>query len=340
MSRLNGKQVTLLDVAQASGVSYQTVSRVVNNHPHVAAGTRERVINQIGKLGYQPNKAARSLVTNRSNTIGIVSFGGTHYGPAQTMVNIERMIRRRGYALITTSLETMTFEALREGVQGLKHHQVDGLVLMTPIRNVDLEQAKALCGDTPFVMLDIELGKRLPSVIFDQKEGARLAAQHLIDKGHRAIAELHGPLDWVDAKLRHDGFVETLKHADLSPVDTVGGDWSSQSGFDALLNLLERDQGFSAIFSHNDQMALGALRALRERGLRVPDEVSIIGFDNIPESAFFEPPLTTIEQDFAALGEQSVDYLVGLMGDERPPSHQRVLYPSLIERLSVADRRQ
>lgn len=335
MSKSNGRQVTLLDVAEASGVSYQTVSRVVNNHPHVAEATRERVMHHVGRLGYRPNKAARSLVTNRSNTIGIVSFGATHYGPAQTVMNIERMIRRRGYALITTSVEAMTFDALRQGVRNLKLHQVDGIVLMTPIREVELERATALCGETPFVMLDIELGKALPSVVIDQKQGARLAVQHLINRGHRHIAELHGPLDWVDAKLRHDGFLETLKLADLMPAATAGGNWSAQSGFDAALRLMQH-QPFSAVFSHNDQMALGALRALHEHGLRVPEDVSLVGFDNIPESAFFGPPLTTVQQDFAALGEQSVDYLIGLMSNEHPPLHQRVLYPSLIERQSVA----
>ena len=335
MLKANGKQVTLLDVAAASGVSYQTVSRVVNRHPHVADATRKRVLHQVDKLGYRPNKAARSLVTNRSNTLGIVGFGGGHYGPAQTVVNIERIVRRRGYALITTSTETMTFEALRQGVRDLKLHQVDGLVLMTPIRAVELERATALCGETPFVMLDIELGKALPSVVIDQKQGARLAVQHLVDRGHRRIAELHGPLDWVDAKLRHDGFLETLKLADVTPAATAAGDWSAQSGFDAAKRLLA-GAPFSALFSHNDQMALGALRALREHGLRVPEDVSVVGFDNIPESAFFGPPLTTVQQDFAALGEQSVDYLIGLMSDERPPLHQRVLYPSLVERQSVA----
>ncbi len=338
MSRSNGKQVTLVDVAAASGVSHQTVSRVVNQHPHVAEATRERVMRQVSKLGYQPNKAARSLVTNRSNAIGVVSFGATHYGPAQTIVNIERMIRRRGYALITTSIEGMSFGALRQGISNLKLHQVDGIVLMTPICEVELERAAELCDETPFVMLDIELGKSLPSVVIDQKQGARLATQHLIDKGHRHIAELHGPLDWVDAKLRHDGFLETLKLADLTPAATADGDWSAESGFKAALHLLE-GQPFSAVFSHNDQMALGALRALHTRGFRIPEDISVVGFDNIPESAFFEPPLTTVQQDFAALGEQSVDYLVGLMSKARPPLHQRVLYPTLVERQSVVLKR-
>lgn len=334
----NGKQATLFDVAEASGVSYQTVSRVVNQHPHVAAKTRERVLHHVAKLGYRPNKAARSLVTNRSNTIGIVSFGAAHYGPTQTIVNIERMIRQRGYALLTSSVETMTFAALRESVQRLHHHQVDGLILMTPIGNVDLAKAKVLCGGTPFVMLDIELGKELPSVVFDQQQSARLAAQHLLGKGHRDVAELHGPLEWVAARSRHDGFLETLGAAGLAPAATLGGDWSPKSGYEAVQSWLGRGKTFSAIFSHNDQMALGALRALREHGLRVPEDVSIVGCDNTPESVFFEPPLTTVEQNFVGLGEQSVDYLIGLMKDPATPAHQRVLYSKLIERQSVAEK--
>lgn len=330
------KPVTLHDVAKAAGVSFQTVSRVINQHPHVAKETRERVIYFVEKLGYHPNRAARNLVTNRFNTIGIVSFGAMHYGPAQMMINIERSLRKRGYTLTSTSIEDLSLEALDTAVRELLQHQVDGLVLITPIHSVEYEHISSLTRGVPFVLVDIELGKDLPSVVIDQQHGAHLAAQHLLSLGHRYIAEIHGPLDWVDARSRHTSFLRTLRESGVEPVVSVGGDWSVGSGYAAMHLILHAHRQPTAVFVHNDQMALGAMRAIREKHLRIPTDISLVGVDNIPESAFFEPPLTTVHQDFASLGNQSVDYLVHLMREPTLAVHQRVLKPKLIKRESTA----
>ena len=335
MATSTDKQITLSDVARASGVSNQTVSRVVNSHPHVAENTRERVLSSIKKLGYRPNRAARSLVTRNSNTVGIISFGTTYYGPAQTFAKIEKAVRASGYGLTFYSIDELTREQLRTAINTLADHQVDGIVMAAPFIELDPTEILGLCGDVPVVMIDVPKGAYVPSVVVDQVAGSRLATQHLIDLGHRDVAEISGPLSWHDAALRHEAWQTTLQAAGLSPGPSAEGDWSAAGGYRAAEQLLASDERFSALVAANDQTALGAARALRARGLLIPENVSVIGFDDIPEAAFFEPPLTTISQDFTALGQQSVDYLLSLIREPETPVHQRVLYPTLVERRSV-----
>lgn len=330
------KSVTLHDVARAAGVSYGTVSRVLNRHPHVAPDTRSRVLDTIDELGYRPNRAARSLVTSRTNTVGIVSFGTRHYGPSQMVANIERALRRRGYALTIASIDAVTVEELRRAVGELLHNQVDGIVMITPIRGLGAEAIDRLAGATPFVMVDVELGSELPSIVIDQRAGAECAVDHLVSLGHEHIAQLHGPADWVDAHARGLGFRAALRRAGLRPAGTVEGDWSAASGHRAVHQLLSGPERPTGLFVHNDQMALGALHALREAGLRVPQDVSVVGYDDVPEASFYAPPLTTVRQDFAALGSESVDYLGRLLSDRKTPVHQRVLHPELRIRASTA----
>lgn len=330
------KTTTLHDVARAAGVSYGTVSRVLNQHPHVAPGTRARVLDTIEALDYRPNRAARSLVTSRTNTIGIVSFGARYYGPSQMMSNIERALRERGYALTIASIDAVTEAELRRAAGELLHYQVDGIVMITPIRGLGAEAIGRLTGATPFVMVDVDLGSDLPSIVIDQGAGAELAVDHLVALGHRAIAQLHGPADWVDAHARGLGFEAALRRAGLRPLATVEGDWSAASGYRAARELLAGQALPSALFAHNDQMALGALHALREAGLRVPRDVSVVGYDDVPEASFYAPPLTTVRQDFSALGSESVDYLGRLLADRTTPVHQRVLHPELRVRASTA----
>jgi DNA-binding LacI/PurR family transcriptional regulator len=335
MKQSRASSITMNDVAEDAGVSYQTVSRVINGQPHVARATRERVIASIRKLDYRPNLMARGLVTRRSNTIGIVSFGSTFYGPAQMVANIDRSIQERGYRFTPTTITEMTFAQLHRAVQELRDRSVDGLVMIAPILDIDLERIRTLCAGIPFVMIDIELGARLPSAVIDQRHGGRLATEHLLALGHRALAEISGPLDWCDAKLRHDGWLAALRDAGIQPGTSIESDWSAAGGYRAASELVARGSSFSGLVVGNDQMALGAIRALREHGLRIPEDVSVVGFDNIPEAAYFEPPLTTVLQDFNALGMQSAEYLIALIENPNTPVHQRVLYPELVIRGST-----
>jgi len=335
MARFRPKNVTLHDVAEQAQVSYQTVSRVINNHPHVSKETRHRVLQVIEELGYRPNRAARSLVTQRSCTLGVISFGTDHYGPAQMTANVERHARARGYNLVLSNIETATAQTIKTAVDGLSGQLVDGLVLITPVLGLSYDELNTLCAGIPFVQIDTELGAHIPSVVIDQRYGSQLATQHLIDLRHRNICEIRGPQTWFSAIARHEGWLSTLQAAGIPPLASVEGNWTAASGYMATCELLKQGISFSALVVGNDQMALGAMRALREHGLRVPDDVSVVGFDDIPEAPFFEPPLTTIRQDFAALGEQSVEYLIALINNTDTPLHQRVLYPHLVERLST-----
>jgi DNA-binding LacI/PurR family transcriptional regulator len=338
MSSTIEKTVTLNDVAEASGVSYQTVSRVINQHPHVAKETRERVQDFISKLGYRPNRLARSLVTKRSNTIGVMSYGTSYFGPSQMLSNIDQVLRSRGYSLTFYSLEDMTLAAWQKALDYLSSHLVDGVIIIAPMIGLDVAQLSALRQDIPIVMTDVQKDARIPSVVMDQREGSRLAAQHLIDLGHRKIAEISGPRTWYDGMLRHESFVLTLQRSGLEPVVSLEGDWTAQSGYAKAKQLLKSGHTFTALITGNDQMALGAMRALREGGLKIPEDVSVVGFDDIPEASFFEPPLTTVRQDFNAMGQQSVEYLLDLLDQPETSVHQRVLYPSLVVRSSTQRR--
>lgn len=331
----DSKRVTLQDVARAAGVSSQTVSRVVNNHRYVSEETRRRVEQAIRKLNYRPNYAARSLATRRSSTLGILSIDINFYGPAQMVTHIEATAKKRGYNVNLTMVSEMSTGEIYDAIESLGNRSVDGLLFIMPVLGVGHADLQEICCDVPFVQIDIELGAHVPSVVIDQRYGSQLVTQHLIDRGHRAISEISGPLNWYGAQARHESWYETLRRAGLEPGPSVQGNWTAQGGYEAAHKLLDTGTPFSALVVGNDQMALGAMRALRERGRRIPDDVSVVGFDDVPEACYFEPPLTTVRQNFAALGEQSVEYLVALIDNPNTPLHQRVLYPQLIERQST-----
>jgi DNA-binding LacI/PurR family transcriptional regulator len=335
MPNIRSKRITLYDVARQAGVSYQTVSRVINNHPHVAEDTRRRIVAIIGSLGYRPSRAARSLATQRSHTLGIVSFGAAYYGPAQMMLNAERAAKARDYSLRLSSIAAVTLEEVREAIGGLRDQLVDGIVMIMPTQGISYHHLAEACGEIPFVQTDTMAAPQIPSVVIDQYAGSRLATEYLLGLGHRALCHISGPLHWFSAAARHDSWRLTLESAGISPGPHVEGDWTAASGYAAARCLLANGAQFTALVVGNDQMALGAIRALSESGRRVPEDVSVVGFDDIPEAAYFEPPLSTVRQDFAALGEQSVDYLIALIDEPTTPRQQQVLQPGFIARSSA-----
>lgn len=329
------RRITLNDVARLSGVSYQTVSRVINSHPYVAQETRERVLAAIKKLDYHPNRAAKSLVTRRSHTIAIIAFGMAYYGPLQMLLNIESAAKAAGYDLIFSTVSEMSVQSFRDAIERLAGWHVDGIVAITPVCGCNTDELYVACGSTPLVLIDTCLGQHVPSVVIDQGYGSRLITRHVIELGHTAIAELSGPLNWYGAEARHSAWLQTMQEAGLTPGPSVAGDWSAHSGYEGALALLKTGVRFSALVVGNDQMALGAVRALREHGLRVPEDVSITGYDNLPEAAYFNPPLTTIWQDFSIVGQRSVEMLIDRIADPAAPAEQRVIYPRLIIREST-----
>ena len=329
------KAPTLKDVAARSDVSYQTVSRVVNGSLHVNPATRARVIEAVEALRYRPNNAARHLVSRLSKIIGCVS-SITFYGPARIMVSVEMTAKKHGYNVMFSELPEVNLEEVRRAIDELCARQVDGIVFLIPLQ-LEMDFIRNICQEVPFIAIDVDLGSGLPTVMVDQERGSRLAIQHITDLGHRKIAFICGPSQWRAAKLRTRGWMKALQRARLSPGPMLEGDWSAKSGYFAALELIRHHRGdFTALVTANDHMALGALRAFHENGIEVPDEISVIGYDGMPESEFYQPPLSTIYQDFAALGEVSVESLLRMINRPDTLPRRFILKPVLIARRSTA----
>jgi DNA-binding LacI/PurR family transcriptional regulator len=327
---------TLEDVAARCGVSYQTVSRVVNGSPLVAAGTRARVLKAISKLNYRPNLAARRLATRHSNLIGMIATHMTYYGPAQVMVSIEETARRQGYNLIFSGVEHPGKAELLAAIDDLFEQQVDGLVIGVRFDRW-ISEVRDHCRGVPFVTAGNRIDKEIPAVVVDQFHGIGLATQHLLELGHQRIACISGPPDWPAAKERYRAWQSTIQKAGLSLGPHVQGDWSPDSGFATATRLLrENPNAFTAIVACNDHMALGALRALHAHQVSIPGQISIVGYDDLPESRFFEPPLTTVHHDFVAEGAYCVNTLLRMINRQSVDTTLQVLRPELVVRESTA----
>lgn len=320
------------DVAKLAGVSYQTVSRVLNDSPNIRPSTKDRVLQVINELGYQPNQAARALVTNRSRTIGILSSETAHYGPATSVHAIEVAARQSGYRVMITNT-TSDYESIRNALDFLRQQAVEAIVIIAP--QVRVFDAIDDIGMTiPFVTLDSTQRDRNHSMSVDQFAGGRLATRHLINLGHTEIEHLAGPRDWIEADARMQGFLHEINDADLTTRPPILGDWTAAFGHHAGRELL-RHPDFTAVFCANDQMALGLIHALHDEGVRVPQDVSVVGFDDIPESAHFWPPLTTVRQDFAEIGRRSLEIILDEIRGIRGVGRDQIA-PELVLRGSTA----
>jgi DNA-binding LacI/PurR family transcriptional regulator len=313
------------DVARLAGVSHQTVSRVLNAHPHVSAETRERVIVAMRQLNYRPNAFARGLVTNRSRRIGVMSFDSRMFGPGSTLRAIEHAARAAGYGVAVVGTTDLSVGDINDAVESLDAQSVDGIIVIAPTQAA-VRALGTLPQGLPIVALEAEYRPELPVVSIDQFEGARLATRHLLDLGHETVWHVGGPADWREALLRVDGWRATLADASKRTPPLLQGDWSPRSGYAA---------GFAA----NDQMALGVIHALAQAGRRVPEDVSIVGFDDIPEAEFFLPGLTTVRQDFDEVGRLGLDLLVRILDDSATEHRERpTIAPELIVRASTTPR--
>lgn len=334
MANTNGRRLPRLnDVAALAGVSHQTVSRVVNNHPNVSKATRERVEAAISELGYRRNTAARSLVTRRSQTVGVLGSELSQYGPANTILGVEQAARNAGYFVSIAALKTVNRDTISDALRHFQDQSVDGVVVVVP-HSETLSALDEMDLDVPVVTVGSLGNEKISGAMVDQKRGAELAVRHLIDQGHTRIAHVSGPLDWIDGAARADGWSQTLRAAGLEDDLLVHGDWSAGSGYQ-IGRQLAMERSATAIFVGNDQMALGLLRAFSEAGINVPGDVSVIGFDDTPEAAYFVPPLTTIRQDFEELGRRCVDAMVGEI-EQGAPVSGIVVTPELVVRGSTA----
>ncbi|MFD7691665.1 LacI family DNA-binding transcriptional regulator, partial [Streptomyces sp. NPDC059781] len=291
---------SMADVARLAGVSSQTVSRVSNGYPGVTEETRRQVLAAMKELGYRPNSAARALKRGEFRTIGVITFTLSTTGNVRTLEAIATSAAREGYAVTLLPVAVPTQDEVRGAFSRLEELAVDAVIVIMEVHLLDAATV-TLPPHVQVVVVDSDAGDHYTVVDTDQAGGTRAAVQHLLGLGHRTVWHLGGPGDSFAAQRRTDAWRAALTEAGRVPPPLVRGDWSAESGYRAGLELAARDE-CTAVFAANDQMALGLLRALHERGRRVPEDVSVIGFDDIPEASSFLPPLTTLHQDFAEVG--------------------------------------
>jgi LacI family transcriptional regulator len=316
------KRLTITEVAAAAGVSTQTVSRVLNSRPDVAPETLERVRQVIRETGYAPNMLARSLTQGRSHVLGVVAYGLDYFGPSRVLTAIERQAAEYGYAImLNLVLEPETASAV-DLLAGLSARQVDGIIWAIP----EMGGNRAWLGTAvpellvPVILVGGMAGRPyLPSIAIDNAAIGCLATEHLLSGGSRKIGIITGPPTWWEAQRRLAGWRQTLvahgREVDESLV--VEGDWTVSSGEQAMYRLLNICPEIDAVFASNDQMALGVIHAAHRLGRRVPEELSVVGVDNIAEASHLWPPLTTVHQPLGDAGELAVKELDELITRSR-----------------------
>ncbi len=323
----------ITDVAALAEVSYQTVSRVLNNQPNVRESTRARVLAAIEQLGYRPNNAARSLVTGRSQTLGVLALDVADWSGLTALYGIERTARAAGYFVSIASLDSVDRVSVRRAVDRLAEQGMAGLLVIAPVEEAG-DALTVLPPDLPVVAIEGDPQAPVASVTVDQTSGARSATEHLLELGHEIVFHVAGPLDWMQTQHRISGWKAALESAGAEVTMPLAGDWSARSGYEAG-GILARIPELTAVFVGNDQMALGVLLALSERGLSVPGDVSVVGFDDIPEAAYFSPPLTTVHQDFQEAGREGLELLLDQIESGSPNPERRVIKSELVVRSST-----
>jgi DNA-binding LacI/PurR family transcriptional regulator len=326
----------MADVARRAGVSHQTVSRVLNGHPNVSQQTRDGVLAAIRDLGYRPNAAARALVTGKANVLGVISLDTTLYGPASMLYGIEKALHPE-YFVAVASLPSFDHATLGEAVNRFAGQAVPGIIVIAP-EATGVASLRDLAAPVPVVVVGSGDYGGLSSVSIANRAGARRATRHLLDLGHRTVFHIAGPDGWPEATERVTGWREALADAGAPEPELPRGDWSARSGYELGIHLAARPE-VTAVLCGNDQMALGFLRAAAEKGRRVPGDVSVVGFDDIPEAAYYCPPLTTVRQDFSTLGVLALRTLMSLVADGAQPAAPVTvppLEPDLIVRASSA----
>lgn len=327
----------MADVARLAGVSHQTVSRVVNGQTNLRPETRERVLRAIDQLGYRPNTAARSLVTRRSGTIGVIGSRSGFWGPSTVHRAIQAAGRDAGYFVSSVNVQMLTRDEFVDAMDHLRDQHVEGIVLIAANDDaVDAARVHAGRG-VPVVVVEGDQAKAEWTVGVDQVAGAAAGTRHLLELGHERILHLSGPASWAEARARLAGYRNAMYDAGLPPLLHIEGDWSARSGFEAGRQIAERDD-VTGVFCANDQMALGLLRSLCEAGRSVPDDISVVGFDDIPEAAYLIPPLTTVRQDFDAVGRRAIQILRSAIDAEGAP--ERLIEPELVVRASTTAPRE
>jgi LacI family transcriptional regulator len=338
------KKPTIYEVAKEAGVSRQTVSRVLNDRPDVSPETRKRVKEIIEKLDYQPSAIARSLSLKKTYTFGVVTAGLKYLGPSRTLSGITREADELGYGLLLKELASFGTNNVSPLLQWFQSHHVDGIIWAVPEIGDNRNWLEKLPAEVniPIIFLTMETIDGISIVAIDNYSGGRMATEHLLSLGRKNIGHISGPLDWWEARERKRGWEDALSATGIQPNDQmwIEGNWSSKSSKLAIRELLDKYLGMDAIFVGNDQMALSVLQTAWEVGIKVPDDLAVIGFDGIPEAEFYSPPLSTIYQNQDEVGRTAVQELIRLV-DERLDDEQEIMprqitiQPELIVRQST-----
>jgi DNA-binding LacI/PurR family transcriptional regulator len=330
----SAREPAMVDVARLAGVSHQTVSRVLNNHPNVRLETARRVRAAIAELNYRPNRAARALVTGRSQLLGVVALNTSLFGPASLLTAFEGAAAAAGFAVSVGNVANLDRASISAVVERHLGQRVAGIVVIAPVASA-ADALDHLTTDVPFVTIDGDPERNRAGVTVNQALGAHLATRYLLERGHSTVWHVTGPLEWFDAALRVRGWEQTLRDAGAEVPPVLPADWSAASGY-RVGQTIARIPEVTAVFAANDHLALGILRALHEHGKRVPEDLSLVGFDDVPEAGYFIPPLTTVRPDFHAVARHALELLLAQIEAGVPSTAQMMLPPTLIERRSVA----
>jgi LacI family transcriptional regulator len=335
---VNARPPTIRDVAARAGVSHQTVSRVINDSPRVTEATRDRVLTAIRDLAFVPSPMARGLLSNQTRSIGVVADDISDHFFARMVAGAEAEARRRGYYLMIGSVEPDDDEG--GYLRLMLERRVEALILARPSAPLGADDLRAARGaGIPLVAVGTSALAGVPLVDVDNRRGGFEATQHLLEHGHRRIATIVGPPAWPSAAARLDGYRLALGEAgvedDPELVEHAAG-WDLESGVAAATRLLDRDADFTALFAHSDLIALGAMRRLREAGVHVPDDVSVVGFDDLPVAAYVEPALTTVHQPMREVGALAAGLVLDRLAGGPPPAPEpHMLRAALVTRDSV-----
>lgn len=333
MSPAARPEPNIRQVATAAGVSHMTVSRVLNGHPNIRASTRSRVLQVIDELGYRPNSAARALATQRTRRIGVVVESAVEYGPLSTVRAIEYAAREAGYSTSSLALSDGDRISPEEAVRRLGALGVDALCVIGP-RSSSVTALRRIEIPVPVLVVKAEPDPVFLTVAVDQSSGATMAVDHLAELGHRDVLHIAGPLDWLDARARERAFHSRTRAWSMRERPIVVGDWTADFGYEFARGVAGVPE-YTAVFVANDEMALGVVHGFHDAGIRVPQDVSIVGFDDLPVARHFLPPLTTVRQDFHELGIKAVDALRAAIEGREIPQNTRIP-ATLVARASTA----
>jgi LacI family transcriptional regulator len=313
------RRITIKEIARMCGVSTQTVSRVINKRPDVSPATRAAVEAAIAATGFAPSAVARSLVHRRSQTLGVIVAGLRYFGVAQTLNGITEESQAAGYGVLLKEIESTDTVDIGPVIQFMIAHRVEGIIFAAPQlgTNIATVRAQLPAGLPPIVFLKSEPSPAFSTIVIDNYGGARQATAHLLALGRRRIGHLAGPLPWREAQDRHDGWRDAVRDAGLEPGPVVLGTWTPASGESGFEQLLALDPDLDGLFVANDQMALGVLHVAHRRGIAVPDDIAVVGFDGLDEAAHFTPTLTTVVQPLRELGELAVREVLGIASEKR-----------------------